>query len=349
MGPLPRVARASPIGIVKPGLSKELRRWAARVSGSPLTHSLTGRDRSSMVGRWRAAIPIVLALAALVAGPTLAAADSERGGGGLAALSAIVETLQINGIEPLVRSPVAGGDEPFSVALVPVDSDAAQAAAAAWNLRRLQPTEGGVRQETMILPRQRPARADEAEARELAPTPPKATPVTATSDAYRKYIADLTYIAKLRLDDPKNLRRAQQLLVNHSLISLARAWIAQSSEIAARTQDFMSGVDKAADKNGGPDSLKSTISKQPFMVLDFAGWQIASLAIRKDLARDLALMASLAWRFSEIAYGRAGGEVRYAQEANKGNLTAAAPAGSPSPASVSSSPQLSDRAKPLMT
>ena len=296
-----------------------------------------------MIGRSRAVYRLLVAsmLIALcgVATAAPARADMAIACAGLSSLDAIVDTLRLNQIDPLVQSPAVGA-EPLSAAVEPVDSDAAEAAAMAFKLRRLEPSATGEATETMILPRERPAR----EAPVVAPKPPKVAPTTATSDAYRKFIADLTYIAKLRLDDPKNLARARQMLVNHNLISLARGWLAACSEIAARSQDFISGIEKAASQNGGADNLKSTIEKQPFMVRDFGGWQSASLAIRKQIAQDTLLMASVAWRLSEIAYGRTGNEARLAAEANKGNITSGAPTAA---AAASSLPASST--KPLMT
>jgi hypothetical protein len=279
---------------------------------------------------------------ALAAGAGQARAEAAIACAGLASLEALADTLRLNQVDPFV-APAAEGGEPLALAVVPADSDAVEAAALAFKLRRLLPSPEGPGAETLILPRARPAR----ERPEATPAPPKTQPVTATSDAYRKFIADLTYIAKLRLDDPKNLARARQLLVNHNLISLARGWIAWCGEIAAQSQEFVNGVEKAAGQNGGADNLKSTIAKQPFTVLDFGGWQSASLAIRKQIAEDSALMASVAWRLSEIAYGRTANEAHLAQEANKGNLTSAAPRDA-SP-SVSAASTLGSRSKPIMT
>ena len=264
---------------------------------------------------------------------------------GLSSLSAIVDVLRENGIEPLIATP--GGTDPMSMAVVPADSDAAELAAQAFQLRRLEPAGEGENRETMILPRLRPSlKAPEVAETEkpVKPEPPVAG--SATSAAYRTYIAGLATIAKLRLDDPKNLARAKALLVKADLVSLARAWLAQCAEIASRSQAFVDGVEKAAG-SGGAEKLNTSIESQPGSVLNIGGWQTASLAIRQELAKDIRLMESVSFRLSEISDGRPGGEAHFAELANNGDPTSAAPAGTPSPASVS--PNLSERAKPLMT
>lgn len=259
----------------------------------------------------------------------------------LSSLSAIVEVLRKNGIDPLVATP--GGSDPMAVAVVPADADAAEQAAQAFQLRRLEPAGEGESRETMILPRLRPTAQPEVVAEKPVKPEPTA-PGMATSAAYRTFIAGLATLAKLRLDDPKNLARAKALLVKSDLVSLAHAWLAQCAEIAARSSDFTSGVEKAAA--GGPDQLNSNIEKQPSAALNIGGWQSASLAIRQEIAKDIRLMESVSFRLSEISYGRAGGEAHFAELANKGDITSAAPASAPSPTSVS--PTLTDRAKPLM-
>lgn len=298
-----------------------------------------------MLGRLRAALQPFIAFAGccfvLLSTAPAAAAPAELACAGLSSLSAIADVLRKNGIDPFIATP--GGADPISVALVPVDSEAAEQAAQAFQLRRLEPGSEGENRVTMILPRLRPSR-------EEAPVKPvkAVAPVSgaATSAAYRSYIAGLATLAKLRLDQPQNLARVKALLVRSDLISLTRAWLARCAEIAAQSQSFADGVEKAVGA-GGADQFNSNIEKQPSSVMNIGGWQSASLAIRQELAKDIRLMQSVSFRLSEISYGRSGGEARFADEANKGDLTSAAPAGSLSPASVS--PTLSERAKPLMT
>ncbi|HXZ68201.1 MAG TPA: hypothetical protein VEH07_06395 [Alphaproteobacteria bacterium] len=299
-----------------------------------------------MFGRLRVALrPIIgcFGLFALATPLPAAAASAGIACAGLSSLSALVDVLRENGIDPLIATP--GGIDPVSVAVVPADSDAAEQAAQAFQLRRLEPAGEGESRETMILPRLRPNTQAQTETAAEKPVKPEApTPGLATSAAYRTFIAGLATLAKLRLDDPKNLARAKALLVKSDLISLAHAWLAQCAEIASHSDAFVDGVEKAAA--AGADQLNSNIEKQPGTALNIGGWQSASLAIRQEIAKDIQLMESISFRLSEISYGRAGGEAHFAELANRGDITSAAPAGAPSPASVS--PTLNERAKPLM-
>ncbi|MFZ1992229.1 MAG: hypothetical protein WAW96_20940, partial [Alphaproteobacteria bacterium] len=298
-----------------------------------------------MFGRLRAALrPIIggLGLFALATPLPAAAAPAGIACAGLSSLSAIVEVLRENGIDPLIATP--GGADPASVAVVPADSDAAEQAAQAFQLRRLEPAGEGESRETMILPRLRPSAQPEVATQEKPVKPEAPAPGLATSAAYRTFIAGLATLAKLRLDDPKNLARAKALLVKSDLSSLAHAWLAQCAEIASHSDAFVDGVEKAAA--GGADQLNNSIEKQPGSALNIGGWQSASLAIRQEIAKDIRLMESVSFRLSEISYGRSSGEAHFAELANKGDITSAAPAGAPSPSSVS--PTLNERAKPLM-
>ncbi len=298
-----------------------------------------------MFGRLRAARRSIFAFAGMFVlgiAPALAA-PAALSCAGLSSLSAIADVLQKNGIDPFIATP--GGADPVSVALAPEDSIAAEEAAQAFQLRRLEPNGQGESRETMILPRLRPGPEQAvSEAKPVTAVKPK--PGAATSAAYRSFIAGLGTLAKLRLDEPRNLARAKALLVKSDLISLTRAWLARCAEIASHSQAFVDGVEKAAGADGAAQ-LNSNIEQQPSSVMNISGWQSASLAIRQELAKDIRLMQSVSFRLSEISYGRSSGEAHFAAEANRGDLTSAAPASSPSPASVS--PTLSERAKPLMT
>jgi hypothetical protein len=299
-----------------------------------------------MFGRLRAA-PRLIAFAGfvvLLGGTPAAAGPAALACAGLSSLSAVVDVLRENGIDPFVAAP--GGADPVSVAVIPEDSEAAEAAAQAFQLRRLEPAGEGESRETTILPRMRPSREEVTTSEAKPVTTVKPTPGAATSAVYRSFIAGLSTLAKLRLDQPQNLARAKALLVKSDLVSLARAWLARCAEIASQSQAFVDGVEKAAGA-GGADQLNSNIERQPSSVMNIGGWQSASLAIRQEMAKDIRLMQSVSFRLSEISYGRSGGEAHFAEEANKGDLTSAAPAGSPSPASLS--PTLGERAKPLMT
>jgi hypothetical protein len=301
-----------------------------------------------MLGRLAAALRLSIAGGGLFLAATTVPASAATAGlscAGLSSLSAIIDVLRANGIDPLIATP--GGVDPVAVAVIPADTDAAEQATQAFQLRRLEPAGEGESRETMILPRLRPSlpAVEVVEAAKPA-KPEKPAPGGATSEAYRAFIAGLNTLAKLRLDDPKNLARAKALLMKSDLTSLARGWLAQCAEIASRSQAFVDGVEKAAG-SAGADQLNSNIQRQPGAVLDIGGWQNASLTIRQELAKDIRLMESVSFRLSEIAYGRPGGEARFAADANKGDPTSAAPAGAPSAASVPSA--LSERAKPLMT
>src|SRR5215813_14056572 len=107
-----------------------------------------------MFGWLKAAPRLVVASLGLLASGSLqpaSAAPEAVSCESLSSLSAIVEVLRKNGIDPLIATPAGPG--PLAVAMLPVDSDAAEQAAQAFQLRRLEPAGEGESRETMILPR----------------------------------------------------------------------------------------------------------------------------------------------------------------------------------------------------
>jgi hypothetical protein len=186
---------------------------------------------------------IGLLLSAIV--PISAAGTGQPNGGiaSLSALSAIADVFRLNGIDPMhVLSPV--GVEPLSAAAEPVDSEAAWAAAQDRKLMRMRTGADGKRREVMVLPRPRPQAPGAAVTAAKRPTavteakpakPPAPQPLADESEGYRRFLNDVIAISKMRLDNPKNLRRAQAMLTSHDELRLARGWLAMCSEIASKS------------------------------------------------------------------------------------------------------------------
>ncbi|HXZ68200.1 MAG TPA: hypothetical protein VEH07_06390 [Alphaproteobacteria bacterium] len=146
-----------------------------------------------------------------------------------------------------------------------------------------------------------------------------------TPEEYREFRDQIAQISKLRLDDPKNINRARELLIAHDERELSHGWVAQCSEIASHDDKFDDGVERAAHDNGGKDRLIAKLKSNPNAVFEIPGWQSAARSVSAAVARDAAAMQTLSFRFSEIAYGHTAKEADYARQAqaNGGGVTGA--------------------------
>lgn len=134
---------------------------------------------------------------------------------------------------------------------------------------------------------------------------------------YVSFRGQITTIAQLRLDDPKNVEKARQMLLAHNEKALSHGWVAQCSQIASRDENFAENVRKAAKKHGGTDAFVARLTADPSSVLEVSGWQDASADVTSAVMQDAANMQSLSHRLTEIAYGRTANEARYAADAQK--------------------------------
>lgn len=282
-----------------------------------------------------------LAAGLIVAGTTIGArADILSVCASLSSFSAISDAMRLKDIDPmLVPSPT--GVEPIAAPVEPIDTTAALDQAMTWKLRRTEATESGEITESMILPRRRPAPTTKVAAPKLS----KPKVLAAASEAYRRFIADIRAISKMRLDDPKNLRRAQAMLKSYDDRRLARGWLALCAEIAVKSNDFVGGIKKAAGQKGGADDLKAELTLKPVTAFSFPGWENATRAIISEVARDTALMQSVADRLSEIAYGRTSKEASLAEAARRGDPNPDSPATAPTGSSLASASQLNSKAQ----
>src|SRR5262249_28878276 len=108
------------------------------------------------------------------------------------------------------------------------------------------------------------------------------------------------------------------LLIAHDERELSHGWVAQCSEIASHDGKFGDGIERAARNSGGRDRLIAKLKENPNAVFEIAGWQSAAMSVSTSVERDAAMMQTLSFRFSEIAYGHTAKEAEYARQAQAG-------------------------------
>jgi hypothetical protein len=171
---------------------------------------------------------------------------------------------------------------------------------------------------------------------------PRAAPPAAPSDVYRNFHDHVVEISKLRLDEPKNITRAQALLVEPNVTGLSRGWIAAFAQVAAQSPKFAQGVQRAAARRGAGD-LVASMAANPAVVFAIDGAADAEHDVVVAVARESSLMNQLTYRLSEIAYGRTAKEAELAHQAQTSS-----PAKGVTGATESKT-QMSARATPLMS
>jgi hypothetical protein len=254
---------------------------------------------------------------------------------GLSAIAPLAQAILARHIDPLALAPIAY--PPFDVALIPPDVTAAAGVDADNHRLEAPGTPSGPQ------PRARPGSASRqtAEAALPAEKPGKiAGTIVAVAQAYQRFRAGILTLAKMRLDQPDNIRQAQRVLASANQVGLARGWLATCSQIAAKAGDFIAGLTSAAAKETSPDALNSRLAQQPADILKVPGWQTASSAVMKQIAADSAIMESVAQRLIEVGYGRGKNEPDRASQAANGNYGGAL---SPAPPAEPGA-----KAKPLM-
>lgn len=147
---------------------------------------------------------------------------------------------------------------------------------------------------------------------------PAGAPEAAATAAYDDFQARILEISKLRLDQPKNITRAQALLVAPTETALARGWIVSFAHIAAGSEKFAEGVRQAAKRAGGADQLIAELEANPSGALKLKGAEAAQRDIRAAVAEDSVNMSALTFRLSEVAYGRTAKEPDFALQAQSG-------------------------------
>lgn len=166
----------------------------------------------------------------------------------------------------------------------------------------------------------------------------------AIAAGYDEFHARVLEISRMRLDQPKNITRAQALLVAPSETALARGWVVSFAKIAAQSDKFTDGVRQAAKRAGGADQLIAELEANPSAALQFRGADTAQREVRAAVAEDSAAMGALTYRLSEVAYGRTSREADFALQAQSG-----APLKGITGATSSPRGNLSQRATPLMS
>lgn len=169
----------------------------------------------------------------------------------------------------------------------------------------------------------------------------KASPA-ALSAAYRQFHDNVIEISKLRLDETKNVKQAQALLVAPGEVMLSRGWVAAFAEIASQSTPFAEGLRKAAAKEG-TDDLIAQLRANPNSVFAIKGADAAQKDVVSAIAEDTAIYRALSHRLNEVAYGRAGKEPDLARQA-QANPYAAGVTGATKPTA-----SMSPRATPLMS
>lgn len=146
---------------------------------------------------------------------------------------------------------------------------------------------------------------------------------TVNPKVYQSFRSDVAAISSLRLDRPKNIEKARSLLVNYDEKALSRGAVAEFAAIAARSDSFVKGLKRAQKKYGGRKQFLATLQSSPHVVLDVRGWESAARDVAAAAARDTADMEALAFRFSEVAYGRTAQEAKL--EGKGSGVTSATP------------------------
>jgi hypothetical protein len=138
---------------------------------------------------------------------------------------------------------------------------------------------------------------------------------------YTAFRNDINDIAKMRLDQPENIHKAQAALVAFNETDLSHGFVAHMAQVAASSDRFQRGLKRAARRYGGRDKLIAHLEQDPRTIYNVSGWQEASQNVASAIERDNAAMSAVAYRLNEIAYGRTAGEARHAQEARNASTS----------------------------
>ncbi|MFO1186979.1 MAG: hypothetical protein U1E87_05735 [Alphaproteobacteria bacterium] len=208
---------------------------------------------------------------------------------GSTVLGPLVEAFLARHIDVFALAPVAA--PPLEVAALPPDS------MGPGGERRL-PYPGAPGEPS---PRPRPSGAPPAETVEV-PTPSAkvADTLQAAINTYQRFKAGIMALAKLRLDQPPSIRQAQKLLAGQNQAALSRGWVGSFGQAAAKVSEFAAGLTGAAAKET-PDALKTRLEQKPGDVWQVAGAANASSAVVKQVASDLLIMESVAYRLVDLS------------------------------------------------
>lgn len=209
---------------------------------------------------------------------------------GSTVLGPLVEVLLARRMDVLALAPLETA--PMEVAALPPDS-------AGPGERRL--TYPGAPGEPS--PRPRPSGAPPAETVEMPAPPAKvADTLLAAINAYQRFKAGIMALAKLRLDQPPSIRAAQKLLAGQNTAAISRGWVGSFGQAATKVSEFAAGLTGAAAKET-PDALTSRLEQKPGDVWQVAGATSASSAVVKQVANDLLIMESVAYRLVDLSSG----------------------------------------------
>jgi hypothetical protein len=253
----------------------------------------------------------------LAAGLSVAAEASlaPAAAAGSTVLGPLVEALMARHIDVLALAPIE--KPPMEVAAIPPDSTGPGAG------KRLPSPTGEP------SPRPRPSEAPAQTAEVVPPVSRAPDTLLGAIGAYQRFKAGIMALAKLRLDQPPSIRQAQKLLAGQNPATLSRGWFATCSQMATKTAEFLAGLTGAAAKET-PDALKARLEQKPGDSLQLAGAQSASTAIVKQVANDVLIMESVAYRLVDLSSGH---EVSRSASAQSGNYFSppAPPAGDATP------------------